>query len=186
MKNILSLVACLCVLVVSAIAPTASAQLKIEGVWKIAEWGRNGSMNKSQPGFWFFTKSHYAHVGSAADKPLELPAQDATDAQIAAVWRSLRAAAGTYDLKGNLLTLRPEADRGPVRPGFYTTYEVKVEGNTLVATAKYRDNGPIQNPWTLKSNPIASERREYEKAVADRYDDCSVRCCSGSNRGGSR
>ena len=61
------------------------------------------------------------------------------------------AEAGTYDVTGNVVTLRPLAAKNPgaMAPGAYSTWSFTVEGNTLRATAQQNQHGPVANPPTI-------------------------------------
>ena len=62
-----------------------------------------------------------------------------------------REATGTYELNGNVITLRPVAAKNPaaMTPGAYTTWSFIMEGNTLTVTAVRNQYGPVANPPTI-------------------------------------
>jgi hypothetical protein len=142
MNSLYKFVICAACLAILANAPIASAQGNVEGVWKIVEMtsGPNGLTNPNpQPGLYIFTKSYYSLVAVDSDKPrTDLPAQNATDAQKIAAWTPFAANAGTYEIKGNVLTMHPVVAMYPniMKPGSSVTSELKIEGNALWITTK--------------------------------------------------
>jgi hypothetical protein len=134
---------------------SAAAQGKLQGVWKITEVTMTGpdarTITAVQPGFMMFTKKHYAMVGITGDKPRpDLPQKDATDAQKVATWTPLNAMTGTYEVKGTTFSFHPVVGKNPIEPGAFTTFDFKIEGNTLSLTTKANKAGPIANPLKIK------------------------------------
>lgn len=150
-KSVVTVI-CLAVLVT---APTAAAQDQIEGVWKITEVviaGPNArTISNPAPNPFIFTKKHYSRAFLTAERPA-LPRQNPTDAQKAAAWTPFAAEAGTYEIKGEVITIHPIIAKNPdaMEPGVVLTSDLKIEGNTLTLTAKATQNGPIANPSTMK------------------------------------
>ena len=56
--------------------------------------------------------------------------------------------AGTFEVSGNTLTLRPTVAKNtfPMVPGFFNEYEFTLDGDTLVTTWTRSSYGPISNP----------------------------------------
>ena len=77
----------------------------------------------------------------------------ATADELRAAWGPFYAEAGTYEVSGNLITLRPVAAKNPaaMTPGAFTTWSYRLDGSTLWVTAERNQNGPIANPVTVKS-----------------------------------
>jgi hypothetical protein len=155
MKTYLKAIACMAALAVLIVVQSASAQGKIEGVWKLTEvifTGPNArTITPVEPGIWIFAKKHSCYVAVTGEKPRpELPQKDATDAQKAATWGPLQANVGAYEVKGNTLTGHPIVGKNPIKPGAVGTADIKIEGNTLYLTPKTNQDGPIANPYTLK------------------------------------
>jgi hypothetical protein len=61
--------------------------------------------------------------------------------------------AGTYEISGKTITMRPIAAKNPAAmvPGAFTTWSFTLTGNTLVITAEGNQNGPVVNPVTVKA-----------------------------------
>ena len=76
----------------------------------------------------------------------------ATADELRAAWGPFAAEAGTYEITGNLITMRPVAAKNPaaMAPGAFTTWSYRLEGNTLWVTAERNQKGPIANPVTVK------------------------------------
>jgi hypothetical protein len=134
----------------------------VMGVWRVAEITRTGPEARKntspQPGLFIFTGSHYAIEFVTSDAPrLEVPAEKPTDKQIADAWGPFTANAGTYTLTANELKNTVMVAKNPnvMKTGGFQVFTVKMEGkNTLWLTQKANQNGPAQNPTTLKLTRI--------------------------------
>jgi hypothetical protein len=71
--------------------------------------------------------------------------------ELRAAWGPFYAEAGTYEVSGNLITLRAVAAKNPaaMTTGAFTTWSFKMEGNTLLVTVERNQNGPIADPVTV-------------------------------------
>jgi hypothetical protein len=146
---------CAACITILATAPIASAQGKLEGVWKSTEVTFTGpnarTITNLQPGFLIFTKKHFCQIGIQGSKPQpDLPQTDATDAQKVATWTPFNGMAGTYEADGTTLTGHLIVGKNPVKPGSFLTADFKIEGNTLSVMLKTTQDGPIANPMTMK------------------------------------
>jgi hypothetical protein len=111
MKISVKIIACMAALAVLMVVQSASAQGKLEGVWKVTEVTLSGAnplkiaVSSAHPSLMVFTKKYFSFLNiMAADQPRpELPQQSATDAQKVAAWTPVVAWAGTYEVKGNVL-----------------------------------------------------------------------------------
>ncbi len=117
----------------------------ISGVWKVAEitvtGDKPGTLSNPQPGYMTFGKKYYSimYVASDQERPPYAGATPTPEEKIAA-FDTLFANAGMYDLKGNVLTIRPTVARNPgFSGGGYATYRVRKEGNTMWLTSKNGD-----------------------------------------------
>ena len=68
------------------------------------------------------------------------------------VWGPVVAEAGTFELTDNRITLRPIVAKNPaaMKPGAFTTWSYRLEGDTLWVTAVANQNGPVE-PVTIKA-----------------------------------
>ena len=140
------------------IAQSGNANAPVIGVWRVSEITRTGpnagTVKNPQPGIVIFTARHYSidMVTSDAPRP-ELPAQGATDKQVADAFGPFTGNAGTYAIKGNELTRTPVAAKSPnaMSSGIFQVETIKMEGkDTLWLTPKANRAGPVANPTTLK------------------------------------
>lgn len=123
---------------------SATAQGKLEGVWKYTEFtAPDGKSTPAQPGLLIFTKKYFSMVLIAGNKPQPDLPQKATDAQKVATWTPFQASTGTYEVKGNTYTARTTMAKSPVSPDNFFTIEFKIEGNALITTPKANNAGPI-------------------------------------------
>ena len=150
------------VLVVSVVVALGAQQRSnstpsIVGVWKLSETTTTGPNAKKvtspQPGLRIYTRQHYSLTTVTSDKPRpELPEKGATDKQLADAFGPFAANAGTYEIKGNEITLKPVIAKNPavMRAGNFLVGTFKLEGNTLWITSKSNASGPVANPTTEK------------------------------------
>lgn len=126
----------------------AAAENPLQGVWRVVDpTGQPG------PGVYIFTAKHYSMMVASADRP-EIPdMSQATADQLRAVWNPMIANAGTYDVDGTSVTIRPIVAKIPVvmKPGAYEVYGFRVEGQTLTLTQQRNVRGPVEGraPTTL-------------------------------------
>jgi hypothetical protein len=73
--------------------------------------------------------------------------------ELRAAWGPFVAEGGTYEVAGNLITMRPIASKNPavMGPGVFITYSYKLEGDTLSLTQQRNQNGPFANPFSFKA-----------------------------------
>jgi hypothetical protein len=66
-------------------------------------------------------------------------------------WGPFYAEAGTYEITGNVITLRPIVAKSPaaMTPEAFTAWSFTLDGNTLRVTAQRNQNGPIAYPPTI-------------------------------------
>ena len=157
MRKTRIIIACMAALAVLIVVQSASAQGKLEGVWKVTEAsmsGPNGFKNTNpQPNLWVFTKKHFSTVAVTSDKPRPVqPLEKATDAQKVAAWADFEAWAGTYEVKGTTLTTHDAIAKDPedMKPGCFGSFDFKFEGNTLILILKAGETGPLPNPITYR------------------------------------
>jgi hypothetical protein len=130
----------------------------VQGVWRVVEVtdaGPNGrTMTKPNPAMYIFAAKHYAQVIETGDSPRPDVGDltKATADQVRAVWGPFAATAGTYEVSGGMLTLRPMVAKDPqlMKPGAFSARSLKFEGNTLTMVLVRNENGPVVNPLTVK------------------------------------
>ncbi len=131
---------------------------RIQGAWSVDEVVYTGpnarTVSDPQPGFIIFTARHYARVEVTSDAPRPAPASIATATadELRAVWSPFGANAGTYEVSGAELTIRPTVAKNPavMAAGSFTVYRYRMEGDALWLTAVRNSAGPIQNPTTVR------------------------------------
>ena len=147
-------------LVIPSVA-LAQSRSSVQGVWRVQEivvTGANAStINNAQPGFWIFTPGHYSIVmitsGNTRPK-FEGPGEPAnpTPAEKAArydQWSLLTAQAGTYQIQGATITMRPVvAKNESVMAGPARTIDFNIEGNNLWLTQRSLAGQPVSETRT--------------------------------------
>ena len=158
---------CLVVAVLSLAGLTVHAQNKssIQGVWRIAEvttTGPNAATNKApRPGVYIFTARHYSMVRDTTTGTTTRPAikdvANVTAAEALATFNPFMAQTGTYEVKGDTLSVIPIVAKVPPATGKYvaTTYSFKIQGDTLILTQGTNAAGAkVPNPSTFRLTRI--------------------------------
>ena len=135
-----------------------STAASIQGVWKIVEAtpspGARPILFADRPNLTIMTARHYSRVEVQADgpRPVVPDVAKATADELRAAWGPFVAEAGTYEVAGGSITMRPIASKNPavMGSGVFITYGYKLEGRTLSLTQQRNQNGPFPNPFTLK------------------------------------
>jgi hypothetical protein len=144
-------------LITSGVVAGQSKAKGIEGVWRTVEvtaTGPNGGVFKPQANLAIFSGRHYSRTEVHAEQPRPALADAATATadQLRAVWGPFVAEAGTFDISGGTLTMRPLVAKNPaaMTPDAFTAYDYVVSGNTMTLLMKSTQQGPIPNPVTVK------------------------------------
>jgi len=141
----------------------AQSKSNIEGVWSHTEASMSGpnafKTPMSQPSIYIFAKKHYSiiYVNGDAPRPIIADVSKATAEELRNVYvDNFIANAGTYELKGGKLTLRPTVAKGPgyMQPNIYTNLSVKINGRTMTMVRDGSNDGPMPYPLTYKLKRI--------------------------------
>ena len=137
-----------------------SKPTSIQGVWHVVEATITGAGARTisfaeRPNLTIITAKHYSRVEVQADGPRPVLADvaKASADELRAAWGPFVAEGGTYEVAGNLITMRPIASKNPavMGPGVFITYAFKLEGDTLSLTQQRNQNGPFPNPFSFKA-----------------------------------
>ena len=137
-----------------------SKPASIQGVWHVVEATITGPAARTisfaeRPNLTIITAKHYSRVEVQADGPRPVVADvaKASADELRAAWGPFVAEGGTYEVAGNLITMRPIASKNPavMGPGVFITYSFKLEGDTLSLTQQRNQNGPFPNPFSFKA-----------------------------------
>lgn len=150
MKTLLTISCAL--LLTSAIASAQHKSTPLTGVWRITRVQTKGGTPQTitgsevQPSLFIFTGEHYSItqvVGSNPRPNLPADPNNASPAELLAVYGPFAANAGTYDIRGATLTLNMSVAKNPINmaPGPGNTMSFKVDGNTLTLTSLTTRNG---------------------------------------------
>jgi hypothetical protein len=132
----------------------------IQGVWQAVEVTISGptprtfTIPEPRPNLTILTAKHYSRVQVESEGPRPIltdPAKANAD-ELRSTWGPFAAEAGTYEITGNLITMRPIAAKNPAAmvPGAFSTWSYKLVADTLWVTAQRNQNGPSVNPVTVK------------------------------------
>ena len=118
---------------------------QIRGIWRVAEITTTGNdageVADPQPGLIIFGKKYYSmtYVSSDKERPIYAAAAPTTAEKLAA-FDSIIVNAGTYEISGKTLTVRPTVARNPgFTGGGFATYQISIDGKTLWLTNKNSD-----------------------------------------------
>jgi hypothetical protein len=133
----------------------------IQGVWQVVEVRMSGpnpatiTIPEPRPNLAIITARHYSRVQVEAEGPRPVIADvaKASADELRATWGPFVGEAGTYEIEGNLITMRPIAAKNPaaMTHGAFSTWSFKLTGDTLLITAERNQNGPVANPVTVKA-----------------------------------
>jgi hypothetical protein len=133
----------------------ATASNPLVGAWKVTEVTyadpETPAETNLQPSYIIITKNHMSSIAILGEEPrAELP-ENPTDAQKAAEYDRLIAEVATYEIEGNTLTQHYLVTQNPnTKPSDFWSSEYRFEGDDLFLDAKADQNGPLENPFTLK------------------------------------
>ena len=138
-----------------------SKRESIQGVWQAVEvtitgpGARTIAIREPRPNLTILTARHYSRVEDQSDKPRPVPA-DVTKAsadELRASWGPFVGEAGTYEVAGNLITMRPVAAKNPAAmgPGVFIAYTYRLDGDTIWVTQQRNQHYPFANPVTIKA-----------------------------------
>ena len=132
----------------------------IQGVWQAVEVTLPGpaprviTIPEPRPNLTILTANHYSRVQVEAEgaRPVLADVTKASADELRATWGPFAAEAGTYEIAGNLITMRPVAAKNPaaMAPGAFSTWSYRLAGDTLWVTAERNQNGPIRDRVTVK------------------------------------
>jgi hypothetical protein len=120
-----------------------STRASIQGVWRVVEANIPGPSARTiafaeRPNLTIITARHYSRVEVQADGPRPVLANVATASadELRAAWGPFVSEAGTYEVTGNVITMRPIASKNPavMGPGVFIAYAYKLDGDTLTLT----------------------------------------------------
>jgi hypothetical protein len=148
--------------VTTAVAATLGAAAtrgpSIEGVWRTTEVRVGGPATRTitprMPSLAIITSKHYSRLEIHADgpRPVLTDAARATADELRRAWGPVVAEAGRYETSGSVFTTRPEVAKNPatMTPGSFTSYNYRLEGDTLWLTMQRTERGPVPEPVTVK------------------------------------
>jgi hypothetical protein len=133
----------------------------LQGVWQTVEVNVTGpgartiAIAEPRPNLMIMTPRHYSRVAVQAETPRPIVADlgKATAEELRTVWGPFNGEAGTYEVRGDVITMRPIAAKNPAAMirGAFTAYTFRMDGDTIWITEQRNQNGPFLNPVTVKA-----------------------------------
>ena len=126
----------------------AAASSPLEGVWQV-----NDVSGTAAAGLYIFTPgNHYSIMFATKDRPQIDETNKASADELRAMWGPMAANAGTYEVSGSLVTIRPIVAKIPIvmAPGANEVYAFSVDAKTLSLTQQRNARGvTVQNANTV-------------------------------------
>jgi hypothetical protein len=130
----------------------------VEGAWVLQDlsYAKPPTVRLNKPiGLVVFTGNHYSQVilRDSGTRPEVGPeGATATVEQLRAAWGPLVAQAGTFQISGNTLTVRPSVAKGMtvMTQGSFSEQTFTLKGDTLVLVSTRNQAGPSTNPQTMR------------------------------------
>ncbi len=148
------------VLATSAGVGGQSKSGSLQGVWQTVEITIAGPTPRTiafadpRPNLTIITARHYSRteVQSEGPRPIIADVAKATADELRTTWGPFVGEAGTYEVSGTTLTMRPLASKNPAAmvAGAFIVYTYKLDGNTLWVAQERNQNGPYPTPATFK------------------------------------
>ena len=134
----------------------ATAQ-NVAGAWRLDEIKSSAtgvpSGKFTNPNMYLFTKGSWSIIRVEGDKPRSMePWATMTPEQVVDTYiKQFSASAGTYDMKGDTLTMKTTIAKNPayMARANWISYTVKITDNTMTLTATATNEGPIKNPQIM-------------------------------------
>lgn len=134
------------VLSASRLSIARAADNELQGAWQVTN--ANGFA-----GIFIFSAKHYSMMAASTERPDISDLSKATADEVRALYAPMIGNAGSYEISGTQVTIRPVVAKIPVvmKPGAYEVYEFKIEANTLTLTQRRNVRGPVEKGtvWTL-------------------------------------
>jgi len=135
-----------------------SKPVSLQGAWRAIEVTMTGpsarTITNLRPTLTVMSAKHYARVEDQSEGPRPILADisKASADELRATWGPFVGEAGTYELTGEALTMRPMVAKNPaaMATGTFIIYSCKFDGNFITLTQQRNQAGPIANPWTIK------------------------------------
>lgn len=152
-------------LIAAMMSVSAFSQAKgVEGAWQLTEitmtMGKEPmTMKVSQPSMYLFTKTHYSklYIGTDKPRPILEDYSKATQEQLYTIFvDGFDASAGFYEIRDGKLTLHPTVAKSPsdMKEDAWTTYAIKITGDTITLTPENSSSGPNKKKITFKLTRI--------------------------------
>ena len=142
--------------VIFALTGVAAAQ-DVAGAWRLDEATVPGAGGKTakfgNPNIYLFTKGHFSIIRIEGDKPRSTESWTTmTPEQVIDTYvKQFTASGGTYEMKGNTLTMKTTIAKNPniMTRGDWISYAVKINARSMTLTATATNEGPIKNPMSM-------------------------------------
>lgn len=145
-------------IIVAATTTSRAQSTSLAGAWKTTEvtvTGPGAGTFTNMSSLTLLTAKHFARVEVRTDaqRPMLTDPAQATADDLRAAWGPFFAEAGTYEIAGGELTMRPVVSKNSaaMNGSAYTVYGFALAGNTLTLTSRRNQSGPLPSPATIKA-----------------------------------
>jgi hypothetical protein len=147
---------CLTLVLIIASVADGAAQMSysaadLEGAWiRLEGINPQGVATPSLPSIRTFVNGYYSWVQAPANRPNV--DSTSTAAQLRAVWGTVTANSGRYEVVGNTMTQRTTVDRVPANMSddVFVTFAIRLAADTMWITQIANRTGPLTNQGTGK------------------------------------
>ena len=119
----------------------------LQGVWQVMDASGRSA------GLYIFAGTHYSMMAASTERPDIVDLSKATADEMRALYGPMSGNAGTYEIDGNAVTIRPIVAKFPVvmKPGANEVYGFRIEDNVLSLTQQRNARGVVvQNGNTTR------------------------------------
>jgi Lipocalin-like domain len=119
----------------------------LQGAWQVMD------PSGKSAGLYIFAGTHYSMMAASTERPDVADLSKATPDELRALYGPMSGNAGTYEIDGSAVTIRPIVAKIPVvmMPGANEVYGFRIEDNTLFLTQQRNARGVVvQNGNTTR------------------------------------
>lgn len=122
----------------------AASTSPLNGAWKAVNVGAAQNVRRTV-GLAIFTDTHYSFMvfDAESERPDVADISKATADDMRGLWAGWVANTGTYEINGDLVTIRPTGAKIPLvmKPGANEVYRYEIDGKTLTWTQRRNARG---------------------------------------------
>ena len=136
----------------AVLATQVARAQSIEGAWRLAEYSSPDGPTYTEPAsLMIFADGYYSRVFVRTNDTRQPLTPASTDADRVAAWTPFVSNSGTYTVDGSTLTVLASVAKMPSTNRTPTTFEFRIEGNTLWLTGSAEGVADTTQRWVRAS-----------------------------------